>query len=485
MLHLQRTIGNQATLRMIHRKTTGYIQRDDDGSDGGDQSTPVSENEQDTPEQEQEQNDPEIVEQDAELATIPPEAAQVEAEASAAKGTPVSDDDTDDTPSQDDTPVQDDAQGGSQLPSNAVSLDDGADPYDNNNGGSQGVSAVSSSPASTPLKKKNKRGKQGGGNAVYKPQFLGSSGVASAVSEGLGATKKAADVGIDGITAAYLIQEANTVKSTLPSSVDSASDESASSSLSGLEKVAEFMNTPPMNILLPVATLLQRVYAAYMKYKHFKAFKDLAESGGGINKEALLKNDPKLSTKAKLGTYGYLKTKRGLWTRATKAVLTFGQIIARLVTVASGLTSSLATEGADLAFALAGGVLKLSESLKGLIKIIKGTRGKHRAKAANQIVDSALAGDQDMLKFLVDSEALSKTWFVKMKAANSSGSLKAIGSFLSGMGIDPSKVSQDDIITLTNQPKNAQQMQDYLTLCFNLKLLQKVSAEVATVIKST
>jgi hypothetical protein len=433
------------------------------------------------------QSDPEVAEQDSELDTIPPEAAEVEAIVSSAQGG-----DGDNTQQEqqsqggDDSQQQDqgqdaaDDQGqtvfhgqvGPAAPSAngapvSTSVDDGPDPDDNSGTSYQAVATTI---------KKDKKAK---GNYNYKPNRLGGGNLVTAAMQGGVVASKAADVGVDSTTAAYLIKEGGWVKSAMPTSAEAASDDSASSFLDHMSSVGEFLNAPPLNIILPVPTLLQRAYGAYMKYKHFKAFKDLAEASGGVDK-GLVKQKGNVNNQ-KISTYGYLKTRRGLWSRVAKAVMTLGQIVARVVTIASGLTASMVTEGADLALALAQSVMKLSESVKGLLKIIMNKRGKNRAIVANNMIDIALRGDQDMLKFLVSSESLSKTWFAKISAAQKSG----IANYFSGLGIDVTKLSMIDQVSLAVRPQNENQMLDYLKMCERLGVLNALAAEVSTVMKST
>jgi hypothetical protein len=500
MMMLQRTLGNQATMQVINRKTpkttlpSGFAQRSSviqrDEKDGGN-SAPVQDDqgqEQQEEQVEDPQSDPEVAEQDAELDTIPPEAAEVEAIVSSAQGG-----DGDNTQQEqqsqggDDSQQQDqgqdaaDDQGqtvfhgqvGPAAPSSgatvSTSVDDGPD--DDDSGAS-----YQAQPATTTIKK-DKKAK---GNSHYTPNRLGGGNIVTGVIQSGVAASKAAEIGIDTTTAAYLIKEGSWIKSSTPNSVDVASDDSASSVLDRMSSVGEYLNAPPLNIILPVPTLLQRAYLAYMKYKHFKAFKDLADAAGGIDK-ASLKQKGGGADRQKISTYGYYKTRRGLWSRVAKAIMSLGQIVARVVTIASGLTAGMVSEGVDLALALSQSVMKLSESIKGLIKIILNKRGKHRAMVANRIVDIALSGDQDMLKFMVNSEALSKTWFAKISAGTKSG----VANYFAGLGVDITKLPMVDQVALTMRPKNEAEMLDYLKLCERLGVLQALSVEVSSVMKST
>jgi hypothetical protein len=488
MMTLQRTLGNQATMQVINRKTPrtnlpsgfaqrkGLIQRDETGDGGSAPAQDGQGQEQQEEEVEDPQSDPEVAEQDADLDTIPPEAAEVQATVSSAQGGNENQQQEQQgqggNENQQQEPADNQGQLGPQgVPSSSVAVDlnDGPDPDDNS----------SSTPSYQAVATTIKKDKKASGNQNYKPNRLGGGNIVTAAMQGGVVASKAADVGIDSTTAAYLIKEGNWVKSAMPSSAEAANDDSATSFMDHMTSVGEFLNTPPLNIILPVPTLLQRAYGAYMKYKHFKAFKDLADASGGIDK-GLLKQKGVVNNQ-KISTYGYYKTRRGLWSRVAKAIMSLGQIVARVITVASGLTASMVSEGADLALALAQGVMKLSESVKGLLKIIFAKRGKNRAIVANRIVDSALGGDQNMLKFMVDSEALSKTWFAKIGASTKSG----LANYLSGLGIDITKLSMIDQVSLTVRPQNEQQMHDYLLLCQRLGLLTALSAEVATVMKST
>lgn len=476
LMMLQRTLGNQATMQVINRKTpkatlpSGFaqrksiIQRDETNSGNANPASQDQNQEQEEQEQEDPQSDPEVIEQDAELDTIPPEASEIQATVSSAQGG--------DDNSQEEEVENQSGLGPQGAPSSVVSVDlnDGPDPDDDDSSTGQSYQAVA-----TTIKKD----KKASGNQNYKPNRLGGGNLVTAAVQGGVVASKAASVGVDSATAAYLIKEGNWVKSAMPSSAEAASDDSATSFMDHMSSVGEFLNTPPLNIILPVPALLQRAYGAYMKYKHFKAFKDLAEASGGIDK-GLLKQKGVVNNQ-KISTYGYLKARRGLWSRVAKAIMTLGQIVARVITVASGLTASMVSEGADLALALAQGVTKLAESVKGLIKIIMGKRGKNRAIVANRIVDNALGGDQDMLKFMVNSEALSKTWFAKINAATKSG----VANYLSGLGIDVTKLPMVDQVALTVRPQNEQQMLDYLQLCQRLGLLTVLTSEVSNVMKST
>jgi hypothetical protein len=154
------------------------------------------------------------------------------------------------------------------------------------------------------------------------------------------------------------------------------------------------------------------------------------------------------------------------------------------VTVASGLTATAISEGAYLGISLVQGAIKLGESLKGLKKIYFFQRGKHRAKAANSLVAQALKGDMDVLKFLVNSEALSKTWFAKIWAASNGGIVTNAVLKTLGAGFDIHNLSQLDLSILSSRPKNEQEMLAYLEMCQRNNLLKKLKSEVSTVMRS-
>jgi hypothetical protein len=238
-------------------------------------------------------------------------------------------------------------------------------------------------------------------------------------------------------------------------------------------KIGDLAEAAKLSSFLPLGTFLQSVYALVVKARHMTAFRTMAEANNTFDdKSAKQATNRKtsLDNLGMVGAYGYQKTKRGALARIAKVGIALGQFIARMITLLSGLSSTMVTEAIDLTLALTKGAMKLSESLKGIWKVFKGMRGKRRAEAANTIVDNAMRGDAQALRFLIDAEALSKTWFVKLAGRKFLGMLK--------------RATPEQIKLLNTRPEDPATMQAYLHVCQEIGLMTKLKEEVLETMRS-
>ncbi len=271
------------------------------------------------------------------------------------------------------------------------------------------------------------------------------------------------------------VQSGKTLKDGLGQGA-SATEIGADSTMSAFEKFLAVMKIVGAEFLLPIGLLVQRVYGVTVKRKHMKAYKKMADLAGAGEEDFDKAKDKKTyaaNSDALLGAYAYNKTRRGFWLRIAQAAALAGQILSRLVTFLTGGLAGPATEVIDLSLGLFNAATKLGTALKGLFKMIKLTRGKRRAQAADQLVDNGIRGEMLSLQTMIDAEALSKAWFAKRTA-------------LFNM-TNPTKNKQkfEDFKKLTVRPKTIEEMQDYLLLAQKYKLIKSIKMQVAESMKST
>ncbi len=241
-----------------------------------------------------------------------------------------------------------------------------------------------------------------------------------------------------------------------------------------------------------IFAFVQKVYAFYMKRGHYLAYRELAEKNDTDKdtKTSSLRST-KLDNNAMVGAYGMRKTFRGMVSRIVSAVMSLGQVIARTITILSGLTLSLFSEAVDLSLAIASNTKRLWESTKGLWKLISNTKGKRRMEAAGHIVERAMGGDKDMLSLMIASEGLSKTWFEKMELSIG-GEKQSKGLRMIGMGGKHTggfnfkrKPESNEVRTLLSRPRDEVKLASYLSLLDDLGILKDAKKEVAETMKST
>jgi hypothetical protein len=316
-------------------------------------------------------------------------------------------------------------------------------------------------------KHKQKKGLGFGGHK------LASESLGGAAGQTVVDTARNASTVVQAAEATSAIKSASSLTEALTNISDTSTD-AGSEGISGLlGKVGTFFDVPPMNVILPIATLIFRIMAAITKHKHMKAFKAMMGNNGGDVKSAK-KRSTALADKGAIGAYGFAKTKRGFWLRIIKAAINVGNIISRLVTIISGGTAALISEAVNTALSLSNGVIKVGQSLKGIYKMIIGKRGKRRNESANWIVDGAIDGDKELLQFMIDGQALSKT-FLFMRDQKYKDEME--------VSSDVDKLAK--LKTLATRPKTTDEMQTYLEVAEELNLLVAVKTQVAVMTKST
>lgn len=164
------------------------------------------------------------------------------------------------------------------------------------------------------------------------------------------------------------------------------------------------------------------------------ALKEAAKSGGviGDNKykspykdPAITKDDVESNQLAEAAWYGFSKVKRLVWMLILKIALKLIKIVAHIITLISGGTSSIVTESLALAASSASALRTLVTSAKGIYKHFKGTRGVNRAKNADTMVDLAKTGNVDAAALIIKMNPFdgfsdkAKKWFKKKAGFNS------------------------------------------------------------------
>jgi hypothetical protein len=495
VLALQRTLGNRATLNIINRTAKKAqsidnavspfaglkmvmpktIQRvdEDDGSGGGDEDADVDEQPAPDPEKatDLDGHDNEIAEQDAEIDETISEAQQLpgmlngggssdendgslpdDPNVAATSAIPVNlgDDDDDNVDTFERQNTDDDIDDADLAPS-PMTLNSGSN-----------MNKISGQ-HNAPVKQKKGVG--------YGKHQLGATTIGSELAQGGAAVARGASTTVDAADATDAIKAAVSLDSSL-SAVDSASDAGGEGVQGIMSSVGTFFDTPPMNVILPIVMLISRIHLAVVKYKQMKAFKAMMKSGGGNTKTAK-KRSTALQGPDMVGAYGFAKTKRGFWMRVIKAAITVGQILARLITILSGGTAALISEAVGASLSLSQGVIKVGQSLKGIYKMIIGKRGKRRLEGANTIVDLAIDGNQDMLKFLVEGEVFGKAyWFTRNK------------KFKDEAEGDIPKERYEALEKLATKPQNIDEMKEYLKLAEKEDIIGNIKSQVVLSLKS-
>lgn len=489
VLQLQRKLGNQATMKIIARKqptvskssdgalpfaglkmvSKSTIQRDPlDGGGGGDDDAKADSDEKQDPDTavELDGGDSEVKQESDEIDQTISEAQQLQGSIPDASQKDFTGQNQESKPSTESQAVDitdeddDDDDYGVQVIT-PMDTDDDMDTPD-----------ASAPPVQNTVIKQKQKHKQKQGTHI-KGHHLASEGVGAAIGQTVVDVGRNTSTTVEAAEAGVAIKSASSLKDALEGITDTSTD-AGSEGISGLlGKIGTFFDVPPMNVILPVASLVYRIYAAVIKHKHMKAFKGLMGAHKGDVSKAK-KSSTALKDKGTIGAYGYAKTKRGFWLRVIKAAITVGQVIARLVTVLSGGTAALVSEAVATAASLSNGIIKVGQSLKGIYKMIMGKRGKRRVEGANWIVDAALDGDAEMLQFMLDGEALSKAFL-----ANRARLYKDEMEY----STDNEKLAK--MKTLSERPKTTDEMQTYLEIAEELNLLLAVKNQVAIMTKST
>jgi len=501
VMQLQRKLGNRATLIIINRQPKGQppqtnsvpfagmkmvipgaIQRDPSEDEGGaitrqddideaDVNDPAQAVELDGSDDEVKQDSNEIdqtISEAQQLQGTIPDANANENDNPMIISADSFDSDYDDD---DDMKISNDLPAPSKtVKAQGVSVDDdGIDEY-NNDDDSDGATAVN--PVVASKIKQQKQHKKQMGTHIYGHQLAADSPLA-AIKQGKVDAGRNATTGIQIAEATAAIKSASSLNDALSSVSDTSTDAGSDGVGSTLEKLAGIFEVPPINVLLPVAQAIFRIHAVIVKRKHMKAFKALMGNNKGDVKQAK-KSKTALADKGAIGAYGYAKTKRGFWLRVIKAAISIGQLIARMITLITGGTATLISEAVTVAGSLSQGVIKVGQSLKGIYKMVMGKRGKRRLEGANWIVDAALDGDQEMLQFLVDGGALSKSFLFMREQA-----------YKNEAEVSTDKIRLKKLEIMSKRPKTADEMKTYLETAEDLNILTLVKSQVAIMTKST
>ncbi|GEM_PF-1331191 len=331
---------------------------------------------------------------------------------------------------------------------------------------------LASSPVSNSVIKQKQGHKQKQGTHIKGHQLAGES-VGPALGQLAMDTTRNVQTTMSFAEAGDAIASAKNVKDGLEGITDTASDVGSDGIQGLLGKVADFFDAPPMNVIIPVAALIYRIYAAVQKYKHMKAFKGLMGKNGGDVKSAK-KRSTALKDKGAIGAYGFAKTKRGFWLRVIKAALTLGQLIARVVTLLTGGTAALISETVAIGTSLSNGIIKVGQSLKGIYKMIVGKRGKRRLESANWMIDAALDGDQEMLQFLLDGGYLTSPFLFIRKQ-----------KYMDEAEWSTDKDRLGKLAILSKRPKTTDEMLTYLKTAEELDMLNAIKGQAALMSTST
>ncbi len=320
--------------------------------------------------------------------------------------------------------------------------------------------------------KKRRRHKQKQGTHIN-GHYLAAQAPNPALGQAVTDTGRHVSTGIQMAQAVDAVKSANSFKGALENVSDTGRDTGSEGLVGMMKQVMQLFNTPPLSVILPIVPMIYRINAARIKYKHMKAYKNLMGANNG-DKSLAKKRSTTLADKGTIGAYGFAKTKRGFWLRVVKAAISLGQVISRLITVLSGGTTAFVTETIALAGSLSSGVIKLGQSLKGIYKMIIGKRGKRRIESANWIVDAALDGDEEMLQFMIDSNALSNKFILKRKQ-----------EYLTYKLAPELQTRLDSLELLAKQPQTTDEMQIYLQEARDANMLLVIKTQVAIMTKST
>ena len=261
---------------------------------------------------------------------------------------------------------------------------------------------------------------------------------------------------------------------------------------------------------LAIATLVAGFDIFYMVRQvgqageNYTAYSRLA--GENVTKEDKKKSKDKkgsLTTATQIGAYAMQKVKRAFIGRFTKFAMSVAQLILRLITILSLGSSAVVTEGANLSLSLSKSAMKLFNAGKGIFKYFKGTKGKRRTEASQNLVEGAVRGDKKMLRALVEADIFGSKWMSKMQYSlalrnkddlkndpNNKNKVKTSTSnfkWLLRAGGFSFKYTptEEDAKILEQRPNNEQEVAHYLKLLDRYGILNKVPEVVADSMKST
>ncbi|MEO0560483.1 MAG: hypothetical protein AAF125_00110 [Chloroflexota bacterium] len=328
-------------------------------------------------------------------------------------------------------------------------------------------------------------GTQVGGNQ------LGAEGKLTTAAKGTVNTVRAGGTALNFVEAQEAISDAVAL-SKKAKGVDVASDADAPGALGALQKVGEVLDTPPINVILSVTTLLPRIHLARAKFKQMNAYKKMMENNDGDTKRGRDQSKDVQSV-GMLGAYGYTKTRRGFWLRFSKAIINVGQLLTRIVSIVAGAATAgaaaIVSEAVDAAMSLSQGVINVAQSLKALYKIVRGSRGKRRLQGANFAIERAMAGDEDVLDLLVNGEVFGVLWWQERQAdyvaATKTSPVQSDDDAKQQENNDAMDKEVQDKLILATKPKDNKEMKAYLEAAERQKLLEGVTAMVLISLKST
>ncbi|MEO0561826.1 MAG: hypothetical protein AAF125_06920, partial [Chloroflexota bacterium] len=189
--------------------------------------------------------------------------------------------------------------------------------------------------------------------------------------------------------------------------------------------------------LIGVDLALQARSVALKGQQYFN-YKALADKSGGNNKKSKEKarsSKTKLDSKAMVAAYAMQKTLRGFITRIIKLAMSIGQLISRIITIVSGGTTTLITEGINVSLSLAKGGMALHSTAKGFAKFLFDRRGKRRRESAETILQGVLQnGDKEYASIIMNSDVFGPHWIVRMKLGVSGNMVNDTGDMMRELG---------------------------------------------------
>jgi hypothetical protein len=152
---------------------------------------------------------------------------------------------------------------------------------------------------------------------------------------------------------------------------------------------------------VPFVFLIMNANKVKGSYKRRKAFETAMKASDErvTGKPSPAPGDVEMQASSK---YAYKKVNRGFWKNVVNFFGSLATTVLHLVTILTGGASALGTETAALVINVAKSINSLGHKIKGGVKYVLGMRGRNRQINATQVFNNAAGGDTVALKLLLD-----------------------------------------------------------------------------------
>jgi len=199
-------------------------------------------------------------------------------------------------------------------------------------------------------------------------------------------------------------------------------------------------------VWLPLLIGYEAIRAFHYHKRRRDGYKSRMDSLEGKDKKD--KDESKLY---EISKYAYKKTKRAFNTSMAKIALRIVRMISLVVTVLTGGTSASITGAIAAITAVVESTETLYRKIKGLGKIIMGSRGKNREKNAEELVKLAKNGNEDAAQTILDVNPFDEFTMRQFRKLSN----KVAPTLLGGSSINPITNSRE-IMQGLEKPQDAQ-----------------------------